>query len=397
MITVKSKISHLEIEKIRNNLTDQKADVLRLPIHLELGGAFGLPVSIIQLVADWSFKQPEAKLRLYSSLDDDEQLSKFAGTPHGMVSLYFSNILQGKDGHEQPAKGFRSHIIPYVMAMQESKYEGSMQGRGAFLCCFASARNEFLFPLYQSAEQKKLRSRNEFPILIQQILQKVAPEAIRRLDKNDLSNISQLVYELFSNTHHHARTDVNDNLIQRGVRGLYIKYISQGHGESREESFASNDINLNRFLIRAITEPKKKSVRNIQTNLAKSFLEISVFDTGPGLARRWIHSKRNSELDGTRANLTINEEFKLVRECFISGHTSNNEYGRGEGLPNVLESLANLRAFLRLRTGRLCLEQDFYQYSKEFSLTHWLPQQPELAETLGARFTAIIPLGVNRK
>ena len=397
MITISSKVSHLEIEEIRKVISNPKSRVLRLPTHLELGGAFGLPVSIIQLIADWANKQENPILRLYSSLDDNKQLNAFSGTAHGMVSLYFSSILQGKNGDEQPSKDYRSYIIPYVEAMQESKYDKTMQGRGVFLCCFASARNEFLFPLYKSPELEKIRPRDEFPILIKQILDKVAPEALRRLDKDDLTNVSQLIYELFSNTHRHARTDVNENLIRRGTRGIYLKYIPQGHSESIESNFGTGDVNLNRYLARAITEQPKRTLQHNPVRLANSFLEVSVFDTGPGLARRWLSKKSEDGVNDKFIGITIDEEFDLVRECFISGQTSNDEYGRGEGLPNVLESLTNLKAFLRLRTGRLCLEQDFSQKKKSFSFTHWQPKQPELVEAIGARYTAIIPLGVMRK
>jgi hypothetical protein len=85
-----------------------------------------------------------------------------------------------------------------------------------------------------------------------------------------------------------------------------------------------------------------------------------------------------------------------VHECFIPGNTSDGEYGLGEGLPNVLESLASLKAFLRVRTGRLCLEQSFFNGANKFALEHWQPKTPILKDTIGAQFTAIIPLGAKR-
>jgi hypothetical protein len=396
MITIKSKTSYFEIEELYKNISSSDSQILRLPTHLELGGAFGLPVAIIQLIADWATKQENSTLRLYSSFDDEKQLESFAGTPHGMASLYFSSISQGINKEELPSKKLWSFILPYVEAMQTSKYINTMQGRGAFLCCFASARNEFLIPLYKSPKQEILRSRDEFSVLIRQILDKVAPEANRRLATNDVTNVSQLIYELFSNTHRHARTDLNGNLIRKGVRGIYIKFIHKGYSGTREANFTSSDANLNRYLARAMTEAPQSKASHNDIKLANSFLEISVFDTGPGLAKRWLAKNSVEGANIELNNLSIDDEYALIRECFISGQTSTNEYGRGEGLSNVLSSLSTLKAFLRLRTGRLCLEQDFIHKDNNFAFAHWQPKQPELVEVIGARYTAIIPLGVNR-
>ncbi len=396
MISLLSKTSLTQLEKLRDDLIDGKDEILRLPKHLELGGAFGIPVSIIQFIAEWSRNQSNATLQLYNELIDLPLISEFAGTPHGMTALYFAETLKGSNGDEEEAKSFKKLIIPYVNAMQMGEYDGTMNGRGAFLCCFASARNEFLQPLYRVGTEIKVRSRSDFVTLVEQMLNKVAPEAVTRLDRQDITNLSQLIYELFSNTEDHARTDENGNLISRSVRGIYLKFIPKGYSET-ENGFSLGDITLNRFLMHSLVEPQKQGY-----TASKSFLEISVFDTGPGLARRWLSKNKANSSDLQKISVT--EEFNLVHRCFTEKLTTKDEFGKGEGLTNVINSLQSLRAYLRLRTGRLCLVKDFTKASNSNHndainnklLSHWKPDTPLLSDSPGATYTAIIPLGVKR-
>ena len=168
-----------------------------------------------------------------------------------------------------------------------------------------------------------------------------------------------------------------------------MKHIPKGYG-ARERDFNASDVALNRYLTRALARDETPRTVTKSHQLSKAFLEITVFDTGPGLVRRWLSAQSQAT---NLANIKVEEEFEVVRSCFSEHVTTKSILGSGQGLPTVLETLKKLRAFLRLRTGRLCLVQDFSEpTSVDFSLKHWLAAKPLLPDTLGAVYSIVVPL-----
>ena len=390
MISLENGTSLRVLEDFQSKLCDADAAVLRVPTNLSLGGAFGVPAGIIQLIGAWARTQPNPTLQFHAGLANADYFQSLANTPHGMVAIYFAQSIRNpSDGSIISARPYRSYLIPPVMAMQQNQFQKTMGGRGVFLCCFAGARNEYIRPFYPREDGEKIRSRSDFRLLTDNALEAFAPEALRRFIPNDLDNLSLLIYELFSNTHDHARVDVNGSVISRSVRGILLKHIPKGYG-ARERDFNASDVALNRYLTRALARDETPRTVTKSHQLSKAFLEITVFDTGPGLVRRWLSAQSQAT---NLASIKVEEEFEVVRSCFSEHVTTKSILGSGQGLPTVLETLKKLRAFLRLRTGRLCLVQDFSEpTSVDFSLKHWLAAKPLLPDTLGAVYSIVVPL-----
>src|SRR5690606_12025835 len=86
------------------------------------------------------------------------------------------------------------------------------------------------------------------------------------------------------------------------------------------------------------------------------FLEISVFDTGPGLAARWLaDTGRVADIN----KLSLKCELDVVTECFKKHTTTKPTHYSGQGLTLALNAMRRLKAFMTLRTGRVSLYQDF--------------------------------------
>ena len=111
-------------------------------------------------------------------------------------------------------------------------------------------------------------------------------------------------------------------------------------------------------------------------------LEISVFDTGPGLGLRWLSEKEGRQ---SYAEISHDEELAAVQTCFKKHATTKASQFKGQGLSMALMALKRLDAFMTLRTGRLSLYQDFSRSdTTEFEPRNRFPKlkrPPEVAGT----------------
>ena len=117
--------------------------------------------------------------------------------------------------------------------------------------------------------------------------------------------LGAILHELFKNTHEWARTDVHGAPLLRSVRGL----LAQGHTWAEEEAkeVAEGSEALAKYLAHPAVPSKIGRWR---------FLELSIFDSGIGLARRWLASKRGGEIKLT--DVQLDEEYAAVHGMFLA-------------------------------------------------------------------------------
>ncbi|MEM5346072.1 hypothetical protein [Paraburkholderia azotifigens] len=307
-----------------------------------------------------------------------------------MASVYFSDSIEDATGSPLTTREALSHAVPRIDAMQASRFRETMHGRGVFLGCFARAKNEYLLPFYSRPKPGSLRPREEFVQLTSRIISACAPSAERLFRGNEpaLESIGMLLYELFKNTNEHAVTDAKGHAYSKNLRAVMAKFV-QYESESVDERVVSSDPSLARYLSENFANRAQTSAAPSAPTQQTPLLELTVVDTGPGLVRRWL-SRYGREGD---INLSIDREVELVRACFELHATTKDKNAAGGGLTYVLETLNQLNAYLRLRTGRICLVQDFSASdSAEFAPSHWLEDRTELPHTAGAAFSIVFPL-----
>lgn len=215
------------------------------------------------------------------------------------------------------------------------------------------------FPLFFYDEHFNLTETSELSRLISFIFNKSNLHPTSELYNRGVNHdLSKIIYELIDNTHKHARFifDKPGKMYEPNMRGAFIKLYEQGNSIDRNdvdtiEAFISN---------LTVTEILQRSL--IQTTIENTIInkiticELSVIDSGPGLAQRIS----GLPLDA----LTSSQEVELTTNCFkkyvTSDQSSINEY-RGYGLTSVIEKIGN-KGFIRVRTGRICMERDFYSY-----------------------------------
>ncbi len=161
--------------------------------------------------------------------------------------------------------------------------------------------------------------------------------------KGNLQKLKGIIYELIKNTDDWAKTNVYGDILYPNVRGLYLKL----HKNFRN-NFIDNTSNFNGL-------KKYLSHKEIQDGVNKElyFLEISVFDSGPGHVGRYLKLKE--------PNLNLKEQVNALQKCLIKHNTSDISHERdfrGLGLDRVLETLNSRGGFLMIRTENLFVYRD---------------------------------------
>lgn len=202
--------------------------------------------------------------------------------------------------------------------------------------------------------------------------------------------LGAILHELFKNTHEWARTDETGVPLPRSVRGI----LAQGHSWAEQEALevAEDSQALRDYLLAPGLRTPEGRLR---------FLELSIFDSGPGLAKRWLSGFPKGTADPSTP--TPDEEYRACMECFVRWNSSTRAGHKGLGLHEVMLTLSRLGAFFRVRTGHLSLYRDFLarphtesSSAAARSLLDWTSGSERLNPLAGAEgvlYTILIPIG----
>jgi hypothetical protein len=401
MITLPRDANVAALEEFVREIRQYPGQDLKLAIHTSRSAAFSFGGVSVQAIATWA-RLHEGARRIHvppSFANDSATRDRFASVLHGMAALYFcDSIVSGS----QEVKRFTalSSVTPRVAAMESFDLANILRGRSTALCCFEGAKAEFLPALYEkprrgSKEQTSVRSIADLRSVLLALIDACAPGMGSRLSEGQAEVLGNLVHQLFKNADVHTVTDASGKLSTTGIRGVQVRYISAGSSEALVD-FAQNDHSLRVYLGRATAlSSKDQRIKALATGERKerrptSFLEVSVFDTGPGLALRWLSKERGIQ---SYAQMTLEDEEKAIHDCFRLHSTTHSSSSRGDGLEIAMLAMRQLRAFMFLRTGRLALVQDFSTGTHQgFAPRHRYGSTKSLGEIAGASYSISFPL-----
>jgi hypothetical protein len=362
--------------------------------------------SLLQAIITWSKSSSLAPLELALTPDSplfDDQLEKFIRKqPSGLVaSAMASAVCTQANGHhirihpliEKHLEAFRSNRRREtqldLFALDRSEWDESTipaMGPKIFLPCIDHFPNGRIPHLY--CDRFTLRSRLEFNNLIELLVKKLCNSAVngewRGLPfRTDLMlGLCRIIYELFDNTHKWAVDDALGQELNRSSRGILIKLHSNSPDEANYKDHPQTP--LSRYLLHQCEQGE-----------AARLIEVSIFDSGPGLAARRLQRRLTTE-DSTK------REFVAICECFRKHSTTSNQPGRGLGLHYMMKTLTELRGFVRLRTGRLCLYRDlvnrpvmFHEGWFNTAMEDWYGKSDfptELRNAEGTVFNVLLPV-----
>jgi hypothetical protein len=349
----------LSLEDFLTQVRLSPGQAMKMPIQLKWGGGLGGAVQSIQILATWARLEGSGRtLRVPSAFASQENTrERFASTLPGMAALYFADQIDC-DGEPFSRYDALKVVAPRITAMQSGTFRDTLRGQGAALCCFIGAKNEFLSALYSRALPGEVREVTDFQILLHRILKDLSVRD-DALNEGQLDYLSGLIYQLFLNSDEHGSFDDSGARFANGMRGIAVRVTAISDMKSLIH-YAGDDTALKSYLLKLalLDKTKSRSFENEDKLPSGSMqlLELSVFDTGPGMGLRWL-----SEREGRHsyAEISHEEELAAVHTCFEKHATTKASQFKGQGLHQALMALRRLEAFMTLRTGRLSLYQDF--------------------------------------
>ncbi len=332
-------------------LTRDRPHELLLPVDLDESSVGG-EAALIQLVITWARMHDDSYLFTHvqepkevvlrgkpDASNADRQLERMSERGFGFVALMMAKDIVSRSG----LRSLRQLAHLKCKTRVERMIDGldrAVHGNRILLACVDQSSKAALPQFYYSDGLP--RNRPEFERLAKAIIDESDSWGKERNATPELiDGLGAIIHELIRNTHDWARTDELDVPYRRSVRGLLVSRhrmplaVMKRHveGSAPLETYVSHEHLID------------------DDGLAR-FLEMSIFDSGPGLARRWLVVQDLRDLG-------IHEEYAACLQCLRKHRTSSRKPQAGLGLYDVLRTLSPLQAFVRLRTGRLALFRDF--------------------------------------
>lgn len=359
---------------------------LRLPISMSYGGGLGVDASLAQFIVTWARAYDQSILHLYAPAEEAiAQIPQVAKTVAGLFALIMATDIHTEDHITVDRRDALLAIRPLVDAMFVGDIRNTSTTRGARptainLFCVNNAKREFIKPFYHH-NTPQIQPDSWFSELIAKSSALMTARQDRlSLLKSGLPELGSVLWELIANADQHAVTDVKGNKYKKALRGTSIKLSRISRQDAL--SYSDREPELARFILKHFLKSE-----------VLDFLEISVIDSGPGLARRWLTARKERPVESLD-ELKLSEELSATLDCFKKHMTSKPDSDEsGMGLHNALQALNKLKAYVRVRTGRLSLNQAFQGRSgiMEFEPSARGTEQ-ELAAAEGTVFTICIPV-----
>lgn len=361
-------------------------DIL-LPTNIKAYQLGGVP-ALIQSLITWSKKNPSGRIVTYISRQEDAErhLKNLVVQDHGLTGIVEAADVVMQDQKTSVRTQAREFADVRIEAM-EASVEKAARGPKVFLLCEDATSKAFLSAFYfpTGSPDKDIRGFEDFGELARALLLRTAkfnPSA-KAVPVHNANQLGIILHELFENTHLWARKECDGTWVKRSIRGLRFQLHNMTEAEFRRSAMESPP--LLGYLSRLQPRP-----------LGRHWLvEMSIFDSGPGLAQR-IREGRLAIRD------PITKEYDAVIDCLRLHSTSSLQSHRGIGLYLVLNMLSDLRGFLRVRTGRLALYRDFSESrydvtptSKEPFMLDWSSSNDTIHEyprAEGTLLTMFVPI-----
>ena len=366
------------VDAVLEELRKEAYKEIQLPTKVS-ADALGAEVALTQTVATWMRNSPEGALRLYAPAGEEgkPQLDRFVSSVYGFTAALMAAKILSNDGATDLTRDVYSRARLVSDRMWAGVATSTRGHRGLQICADHTSMWKLPSLYFHNGE---VREPLEFGDLARQMVERQAGTQYRAtLSADFYRSVGSLLYELFRNTHEWARAKADGELYSKSVRGLVFKVHKM---EGRVLERLVSDSPLQGYVYERAIFTAKRNIR---------CLEISVFDTGPGLADRW--------LGGSAAKVTLQQEYEACMHCLGKHRTTSRHENAGMGLYRVLRLLTPLEGFLRVRSGRLCLYRDFVksplsegdmsEHLSDWSGRQSLTERPTVS---GCTYTMIIPL-----
>lgn len=364
------------------SLVNERSSGLTVPNKWAFEARAGGSVSGAQLAITWSRRnEPNSTLHLNSDVEPEHAAETLLARTYGLIAASFADRIIGRDGIRDVTAGMLRLVSKRLNELYTGTFDEIIHGQSLPLVSIDHLERDGPNPfLYHPRTGEVLA---DFTGLVRQALLRLIKRNRLRIEDVDAGLLASLFRELFSNTHLHARTDLEGALYPRSARGIV---------------FALRPVDIPHDAFSAGLNALREYIESMERQAARprvEFLEVSVFDSGPGLAARSFGALIPDQMP-------IQKEYDLVHKCFLKSITTVPNPAHGWGLPRVMHALKSSGGFMRLRTGRLSLCKWFPPGLEEPRVTDADLQFTDIsggppeqhARVEGAVFTILIPIGL---
>lgn len=220
---IKSAESLSGIEESICKLFNGEEYKLRLPSKLNTRGALGVEVAIVQLIGSWLSKSDKKIFHSFQG-DEAEGFSDLCASIYGLSVLTMSDEIWDKKKHQLSRKVVLSDARLIIENIRAKKFGDSFKSRYFGIPCIKKPAydREFNMPIYNGSD---VIESDAFLKLLKGILENTISGVSRfkRLDRYiGVEDLSDLMWELFKNTHDHGRTDFNGNELSHNFRSIIM-------------------------------------------------------------------------------------------------------------------------------------------------------------------------------
>lgn len=231
-VAVKKQMHLAELDRLINLVSQSENSRLRLPNRLRERGALGLEGHIIQLILTWIRHHPDGAI-FHTYVPDSAKQRGFENLCQrmfGLCALALSDEIQLTSGIRISRGQALLSAMPRVEAMRQAKFEKAFKGAYVGLPFIRSEHGgkELGEPFYN---QNELVGNRKFLQIMKSAVSAVlrAPRDQQQISEQILPQITEIVRELFTNTHKHARHDEGGNLLLKNFRCVTFNVADVSH------------------------------------------------------------------------------------------------------------------------------------------------------------------------
>lgn len=330
---------------------------LQLPHSLKANAA-GAELALVQLIITWARRAgPASRLRLHSASTDEGLQRAFARTLFGLAGLNLAQSVEDRSGDTLDRFALLTLAREFVVTMAERPVTELREFDKSAIpfVCIDNARNYRRPARLYVRGTDRVRDRADFASLVKSCAQ-LLPLSRRAGLGTILDAAASLLFEAFHNTHDHAQTDFRGDVLRRSIRGLIVGFqyvrldaLGAAGGDSPP--------------LKAYYDAWQPSVPTAQH---AQFLELGVFDSGPGLARRWLAAEPDLAERLPEGN-DLQIEYSAVTSCLAKGATTKRDNTSGNGLFRIMQVVKRTGGFIRVRTGNMSLIRCFNGDSRQLT------------------------------
>ena len=313
---ISRKLNLYDIESLYDSIG--KDPQLRLPISMSHGGGLGVDAALAQLIVTWARANEQSVLHLYAPVEEAiGQIPQIAKSADGLFALIMSSEIHTEDHQVVDRREALLAVKPLIEAMFVGDIRNTSSSKGARptainLFSVNNAKREFIKPFYFDHSSPHIQPHSWFSHLIAQSSELMTAKQDRAtLLKAGLPELGSVLRELIDNADQHAVTDVTGNKYKKGLRGTSIKLNRISRKDALD--YSDREPELARFILKHFLKSE-----------TLDFLEISVIDSGPGLARRWLTAREGRPVYSLE-KLDFDDELQATLDCFRCHITSKSD------------------------------------------------------------------------